>query len=331
MASDSSLQNNSANQGVRITSLVRPENENDFLDLFQAAFRHQMPPELLRWKYCGLVSPGMLVKQDGLPVAFYGGMPRAINLLGTPVMAVQIGDVMVHPRQRGILSRKGLFFQVASSFLEHFVGDGKTFPVAFGFPSERAFRLAAHLGLYERVGELMQVSWPALKARPSYKFLIRPINPDQDVAAVDRLWLEMADALQDQIIGVRDWSYVQQRYLQHPAFTYQIYLVSSRWTGVPVGIFVIRVHEDTVELLDMIAPPQRLSILVHCLRRVAWGLGKPRVHAWITNQNARLLAGGAGEIASTGITIPHNKWTSGIPASKILDRWWLMGGDTDFN
>ncbi len=83
---------------------------------------------------------------------------RAIQLFGSPARAVQIGDVMVHPKQRGILTRKGPFFQAAANFLEHFVGQGKDFPIAFGFPSERAYRLAEHLGLYEKVGELMRVS-----------------------------------------------------------------------------------------------------------------------------------------------------------------------------
>ena len=150
------------------------------------------------------------------------------------------------------------------------------------------------------------------------------------VAATDRLWREMAEALQDQVVGVRDGAYVQRRYLQHPNITYQLYLISSRLTGIPIGIIAIRVLDDAVELLDIIAPPQRIATLVHCLRRLTWTLDKPLVYAWITAQHANLLAGDTGEITPAGILIPHNCWTPGIPASELIDHWWLMGGDTDF-
>ena len=312
-----------------VSDLADPGNEAELLDLFRSAFGHEMPPELWRWKYQGLDTLGTTGAARRPAVAFYGGMPRAIHLFGSPAMAVQIGDVMVHPEQRGILTRKGPFFQAAASFLERFVGQDKAFPIAFGFPSERAYRLAAHLGLYDKVGELKRVSWPALQARPSYKISMRPLSHDKGTT-VNRLWREMAEALQDQVVGVRDWHYVQHRYLQHPAFTYQLYLISSRLTGTPIGIIVIRILDDAVELLDIIAPPRHVAMLVHCLRRLTWNLGKPQAYTWITTQHADLLAGDTGEITPTGIIIPHNRWTPGIPASELMDRWWLMGGDTDF-
>ncbi|MDI1230200.1 MAG: bifunctional class I SAM-dependent methyltransferase/GNAT family N-acetyltransferase [Methylobacter sp.] len=309
--------------------LAKSNDEAELLNLFQASFGYQVQPELWRWKYRGLDMLGTLVRRDGRAIAFYGAMPRAIHLFGFPATAVQIGDVMVHPDERGTLTRKGAFFHAAASFLERFVGEDKAFPIAFGFPSARVFRLAARLGLYERVGELMRVSWPALQTRPSYSVRLRPLSQNPG-ATVDRLWLEMADALQDQVVGVRDWAYLQQRYLDHPTVDYQLYLVSSRLTGSPLGIVVTRILDDAVELLDIIAPPQRVATLIHCLRRLTWNLGKPQAYAWITTQHANLLAGETGEITPTDIIIPHNHWTPGLPASALLGRWWLMGGDTDF-
>ena len=310
--------------------LANSGEEAELLALFQAAFGHEMPPELWRWKYQGLDTLGTLVRRDGRTVAFYGATPRAIFLFGSPATVAQIGDVMVLPAERGILTRQGPFFLATSSFLERFLGHGKTFPFAFGFPSERHFRLGVRLGLYEKVGEVMQTTWTALKSRPSYKVRIRTLHYDKDVAAINRLWREMATALQNQIVGVRDWAYLQHRYLQHPTFNYQLYLISSRFTGTPLGIIVIRVLDDAVELLDIIAPLQRMAMLVHCLRRLTWSLGKPQAYSWITRQHAQLLAGDTGEITPTGIIIPHNRWTPGIAASELQDRWWLTSGDTDF-
>ena len=319
----------SGERGIGVTEWADSENETELLNLFRMAFGHEMPVKLWRWKYLGQDVFGALVRCDGQPVAFYGGMSRTISLFGIPAIAVQIGDVMVHPKNRGNLSRRGMFFQVATSYLEHFVGQGKAYPIAFGFPSERAYRLSVHLGLYDKVGELMQVSWPALQARPSYKVALRALSKDQ-ASVVNRLWREMAENLKEQVIGVRDWDYVQRRYLHHPTLDYRLYLAYSRVTGTPKGVFVIRVLDEALELVDVIGPLRNISLLVHLLRRLSWSLGKSKAYTWITRQNAQLFAAATGEITSTGIIIPHNRWTPGIPASELLDRWWLMGGDTDF-
>ncbi|MGZ4955526.1 MAG: GNAT family N-acetyltransferase [Methylobacter sp.] len=323
------LKKKAPEQRAWVTEWAHPENETELLSLFRAAFGHDMPAELWRWKYQGLDTLGTIVRRDDQTVAFYGGLPRAIRLFGTPATAVQIGDVMVHPQERGVLTRKGPFFLATASFSERFVGQGKVYSLAFGFPSERAYRLGARLGLYEQVGEIMRVSWPSLKARPSLKMRTRILKPDQHTI-VDNLWLQMAEALHDQVVGVRDWNYLQRRYLNHPTLSYQVFLVSSRWTRSPIGIFVVRILEDSVELLDLIAPPKHMPILVHNVRRLACNLDKPLAYAWITAQHAALLAGETGEITPTGIPLPNICWTPGIPANELQGRWWLMGGDTDF-
>jgi cyclopropane fatty-acyl-phospholipid synthase-like methyltransferase len=323
------LKKKTSEQRAWITEWAHPEDEAELLNLFSAAFGHDMPPELWRWKYQGLNTLGVMVRRDNKPVAFYGGLPRAIRLFGSPATAVQIGDVMVHPQQRGILTRKGPFFLAASQFFERFVGHGKKFSLAYGFPSERAYRLGSRLGLYEQVGEIMRVSWPALKTRPSLKNRTRILKPEQ-YTTVDQLWDQMAEAMRDQVIGVRDWDYLQRRYLKHPTLNYQIFLVSSRWLGNPIGIFVVNILEDSVELLDLVTSPEHISILVHNVRRLTWNLNKPLAYAWITAQHAPLLAGETGDITPTNIPLPNCCYTSGISANELQDCWWLMGGDTDF-
>jgi hypothetical protein len=140
----------------------------------------------------------------------------------------------------------------------------------------------------------------------------------------------MAEALSDQIIGVRDWDYIQHRYINHPTINYQIFVVSSRWTKKPIGLFVVRILEDSVELMDVIAPPKRVAMLVHHVRRLACKLNKPLAYAWITSQYAALLAGETGKISPLNIPLPNICWMPGIPASELLDHWWLMAGDSDF-
>ena len=107
-----------------------------------------MSQALWEWKYGhghGLASG--VWNQDGELVAHYGGFPRKVIDAGQVRMAVQIGDVMVRPAERGLMTRKGAFYQAVTHFLSAHVGDGAEFPHAFGFPNRRAMALAQRLGL----------------------------------------------------------------------------------------------------------------------------------------------------------------------------------------
>ncbi len=306
-----------------------PADESELLALFSKAFGFDMPQTLWCWKYQGLDSSGVLARRDGQVVAFYGGIPRTVSLFGSPATAVQIGDAMVAPEERGVLTRRGPFFLAASHYLRHRVGAGKPFPLAFGFPSQRAYRLGERLGLYAKVGEIMRIDWPALEARPNPLLRTRPFDAAMGAAA-DRLWLEMAAALSRQIVGVRDFSYLKRRYLGHPTVSYRVFMVSGRISARPFGIIVVRDDGEELELVDVAAPPERLAALVKIVRRLAFNLGKPRAYTWITAQNAPLFAGESGAVSPTGIVVPALNWNQGIAPAKIDGRWWLMAGDTDF-
>ena len=309
---------------------AHPSDEADLLKLFHKSFGQDMAPALWRWKYQGLGSYGALVRRDGRVVAFYGGIPRTVSLFGSQVAAVQIGDVMVDPNERGVLTRRGPFFLAASHYLQHRVGLRQKFPIAFGFPSQRAFRLGEHLGIYAKVGEIMRVEWPALKASPSPLLRIRPLSAAKGSTA-DWLWLEMAAALSRQIVGVRDFAYLKRRYLEHPTVSYRVLIVTNRLSTKPFGIIVVRDESEELELVDVVTPPERLTALVKIVRRLAWNLGKPKAYTWITAQYAGLFAGETGAVLPTGIVVPAFLWQQGMPPAEIDGHWWLMAGDTDFH
>lgn len=305
-------------------------DEAELLALFRRAFGHDMAPALWRWKYAGLDHYGACVRRDGQLVAFYGGIPRTVKLFGAEASAVQIGDVMVDPDERGVLRREGPFFLAAQHYLRASVGVGKPFAIAFGFPSQRAYRLGERLGIYAKAAEILRIDWPASHSWPSPWLRTRPLTPDKR-PATDRLWLEMAASLSRQIVGTRDFAYLQRRYLNHPTIGYRVLLVSRRWTGAPFGVVVVRELEGELELVDVVAPPERLVALANIVRRLAWNLGKPKAYAWITAQHANLLAGADGLASPAGITVPALAWPQAIPPAEIDGHWWLMAGDTDFH
>ena len=85
--------------------------------LFAQVFGHVISQEEWDWKYRSTDLRGsLLTKASGDAVAFFGGMPRSFSYQGRSIQAVQNGDVMVRPQERGVFSRKGALFHVAQHF-----------------------------------------------------------------------------------------------------------------------------------------------------------------------------------------------------------------------
>ncbi len=117
-----------------------------------------MSINLWKWKYSSSNSLSIGVWEDKDLIASLGGMPRDILYFGDLKIAVQIGDVMVSAKKRGILTKKGPFFRMTATFLEQYIGFGKDFLFIYGFPNERHMRLSEHLNFYKEVDRLVEIS-----------------------------------------------------------------------------------------------------------------------------------------------------------------------------
>ena len=309
---------------------AEPDDEQELLQLFRRSFGHEMPPEQWRWKYADSTPAGSLVREQEQVVAFYGGMPRGVLMFGAQGVAVQIGDVMVEPSRRRILTRRGPFFLSASSFAEGLVGRGKIYDCAFGFPSERHNRLGERLGLYGRIGEILDAAWSPLTYRRMMTMRVRPFT-ESHLHLVAPLWHGMAAGLAGAVVLARDAAYIRHRYLLHPSVQYSPFLVTHRFSGKPLGLLVLRDNGQAgVELLDLLAPLAMMPTLVEIARRITGKLGRLKLYAWLTRQVADLLADSQTDIAATDIHIPTIVWRQQPDILHTRDSWWLMGGDTDF-
>lgn len=319
----------SAQDAPLTVSFARPSDEPALLCLFSRAFGQEMPAERWRWKYRGLACIGTIVRRGNRIVAFYGGMPRTVRLHGAPVTAVQIGDVMVDPSDRGVPRRRSPFFLATARFAEDLVGPDRPYAFAFGFPSERHARLGERLGLYARVDEILEANWPALTATPGVLHRTRPLA-DDELAYVDDLWVRMADDLRDTVIGTRDSSYVRHRFIEHPTLRYMTLLVRHRFSRQPMGLVVLRDHDEAgIEIVDAVAPVASFPILVNVARRVAGRLHRRRVFAWMTPRAAESFKASAPALKPAGIPIPTIVWKAVPDLDKLRGRWWLLGGDAD--
>jgi hypothetical protein len=303
-------------------------DEASLLLLFERAFGHRMAAEQWRWKYEGVEPTGSIALRAGEPVAFYGGIPRRVLHFGTSRLAVQISDVMVLPEERGILKRHGAFFLTTRAYAERYVGPDRAYAFAFGFPSERHARLGEHLGLYARVDDIVEATWTALDARPSVRYKARLLQPDE-VRIVDDLWHRMSSHLSDFCIGVRDAAHVSHRFLAHPTVKYLPLLVTHRLTAAPLGLVVLRDHNDSgLELLDAIAEPASIPVLVKIARRAAARLGRERLFAWLTPCASKHFE--ADVVTRAGVPVPTIIWGTSPDLEKLRGHWWLTGGDSDF-
>lgn len=306
------------------------EDEEALLNLFGKAFGQQVSPITWRWKYRFAPTSGMLSTFGRQTVGFIGGMPRAATVLGTEQTVVQIGDVMVAPEARGILTKKGAFYNAMHPYLAEKVGDGLEYPFAFGFPTERSAKLGIKLGLYTEVDSVKQARWSALNGR-SFKLGARAL-PESELQALDTVWQQMKmDAGDEVAMCARDASWLRHRYIEKPDGHYQLMVVHERLSKSTVGLIVLKDHgEDGLELIDMVGPKSSFPSLVEIARRVAARMEREWLFGWFTPSALTWCDGTDPIVEETGVVIPGSA-VNGVEHARSLEgRWWLMGGDTDF-
>ena len=243
-------------------------------------------------------------------------------------------DVMVDPRERGVMTKQGAMFLTTATMLELYLGLQPA-DLPFGFPSGRHERLGERLGLYAEVGRIAELRWPALLGRPHLSTRVRHLDRDDhdgNRRLITKLWEAMSRDLNEAILLIRDWDYLVYRYLDHPTHHYDLILVTSRFSGKPLGLLVLRrLDDDTVELLDLIGPLDRIPILVDQARRLAGRWGARSLFGWITRQHVERFATPDVSITDPDVSIPTNVWVDGPAVESLKDRWWLMSGDTEFH
>lgn len=306
---------------------------SEMQQLFSRTFGHDMSPQLWRWKYEHNGSRALGVWRENRLIAHYGGMLRAVLLFGRTITAVQIGDVMVDSNERGVLTRKGPFFLMAATFQESYVGFGKPILTGYGFPNERAMRVAERLGLYSRVGGMQKIEWQPIKKTPHLLTRLEEINAEHSVwqtSLIDNLWQKMAVDFKMAIIGIRDRDYLRYRYLTHPHHHYQLLLVRGRIDRQIHGLIVLRHDQHETEIMDLIGPLRAMPLMIAHARRVAGIHKKNQLAIHIPKNFATLFTKIGGSQTGQEIPIPAPSWSFGLHSETLCDRWWLTGGDMDF-
>lgn len=305
---------------------ARPDDYPEIAALFELVFGYPLPESLWQWKYGDGRGNAVLARRDGQLVAHYGGMYRDVLVAGQRERVAQIGDVMVHAQERGVLTRQGPFALVGMTWPEVYG------PKGFGFPTDRALRVAEKLGIYVQAGHMAELIWPARPLGPRWNTRIRDLDGDDPAnpPIIDGLWRAMQQDFADGALGVRDWAYVRHRYLEHPTHRYQLVLVQSRWRARPLALLVFRRHADYLEWLDIVGSMAHLPACVEQAQRLAARWGLPVLRFWCTVQHAPRFQTMGATVQPLDLAIPASCWPDPENPKRYVGKWWLTAGDTDF-
>jgi hypothetical protein len=308
-------------------------DDPELLSLFEEVFGHAMPLEQWRWKYAGTPLRGTLLRRQGALVGFFGGMPRTVQGPDGLHIAVQNGDVMVKPGERGVFTRHGAFYRVSAAFLDRYIGPGRRYEFGIGFPNQRHLSLGLKLGLYIQGERMKTISWSPLPgASASWWSWSREGALDAaGLKGVDVLWQKMRSDWTGWFIPVRDAARWRYRFLEHPSQRYQLLLITRRLGGQPLAAVALREHAAHIEWLDYVGPRDQVPRAVLAARRFAGAAGGKPLTALCSESIASLFAADAAAIEDSSIAIPlrvpEPGWSQPYPWQ---GRLWLMGGDTDF-
>ena len=339
-APDGAQNNSLKSEALVRTPRWRPTSADDvsqisLLALFEQVFGYALDPHVWRWKYRFADTPGSVVLEKERPVAFCGGMPRAGLVFGRPESMVQMGDVMAAKDVRGILNKKGPFYLAIQHYFSSRVGPGLRYSITFGFPNERHCKAGVIRGLYNIVDKILEPHWtplPDTMQKSHTSQLIDAAKDTQWQSQVDDLWQAMKQDINDVAIGCRDSQWIKHRYIDKPMADYLLYLVFAEAdSSTPAGLLILKHHSgQAMELLDIVGSRSSAPTLIDAARQITAAYKAPYLFAWATPSVLEWFADTGPEVNSTEVVIPGCNINSPEHALRVKDRWWLLGGDSDF-
>jgi len=317
---------------------INESNMVSFEVLFEQSFNHKITENLWHYKYANGAgfSLGLFrSKKTDAPetlIAHYGGIKREILFFGKPKLALQIGDVMVDTSKIKSLSRRGPFFNIATTFLDQHIGFSREALLGFGFPNLKAMKVASLIGIYQEVDQFMEISWPA-SAKRSLMYSCISLSQDnwqKYEFKINQLWQGMSHDLVNAIVGVRSSGYLYRRFFERPGKHYKCFLVMNRFTKSPTAILVLTDDGSRCELIDLVVPFSNISVAISMARYLADEFSSTNLFFKITKSFSQLFKTPLSTLQELDIKIPTNCWTRGPDTKSMQNSWWLTSGDMDF-
>jgi len=137
--------------------------------LFEACFASRADEQWYLWKYqsdARFDGIGLGMWEAGSLIAHYAGFPRLLVCGTSRLMALQIGDVMIHPKARHGLAKKNRFARLTQGYFLTYLKHRDTldvetarFDIAYGFPNARHLQQGALQACYRAADAMFELFW----------------------------------------------------------------------------------------------------------------------------------------------------------------------------
>lgn len=312
----------------RVIKLKDNSNTLELISLFQNIFNEKMTEDFWNWKYSKSKHNLALLNEENHIVGFYGGMTRELICFGVAKNGSQVSDTMITQYARGGVGKKSRLYKLISTYGEDNVGKNKPYCLVYGFPNYRVMKVARLLDVYTETDRIIECRWPSkdVKLPLSYNIL-----SNKDHQEVNALWKEMKNEFNDKIIGVRDYNYIQYRYINHPKYTYNLYSVYDENQKIQ-SIIIGRKEKNIFRLMDIITLKKHYEKSINTAISIANELNCEELVFWITkSQHALFKTDTSNAIyKDIKISIATYKLLNSYKLEDIKDKWWLTAGDSDF-
>lgn len=315
---------------------VSPEDLPALDRLFRARFHHPLDRSLWSWKYGqnrGFALGSRTADKE--LSTHYGALSRAVLFHGQAVMALQMADVVASTRAIPGMSRQPPIYLAVKHIAETYLGLDKPFLLAFGFPNRRAYDVFEHLGIYQKAGNIFELSLAIPPISNKYDFWhfsqkIEMLSPTFK-KEINRLWADLSRQSQPWIMPIKNADFFEYRYFSHPVNHYEVFSLHHRITRKAIAVFVLKKNQETqIELLDFVCPIGMIPTMIHHATNKARELGGSHLTCWASDPIRNQIAPLFDTVHDINVIIPTNAHTPSPPLEQIYQQWWLMGGDTDF-
>jgi len=298
--------------------------------LFMETFDNPMTNEFWNWKYGNNKGEAIVAISNNEVIAHYGGIKRDILYFGQKEKAIQVCDVMVNISSRGNL-QKGVFFSMATKFLDNFIGFNSPSLLGYGFPNQRLTKLANKLNIYQKVGKIIELKFKPFENNNIFFTMENFDYSDKHIQIINTIWQKIKTEYKQYIIGIRDYSYINYRYLQHPIYTYKVILVKNTNENKYIGIIIYKKQEQSIFILDIIACQQDTKQVLNTFLNLDNIQNATAIRFWISEHFSKAFLLENTDILDIKISIPINIWSKGPDFDTLNEKWYLTAGDSDFN
>ncbi len=306
--------------------LYKPGDEIGIITLFEEIFGREMSLREWAWKYTRdgsrKVYSSVAISDSDKIVAHYGGMVHRMIYYGKEIKGLAIGDVMVHPKFRGV----SLFKKIAAMVPEEAVKDGIV--LGYGFPNERAMRLPEKLGLYEKVEDIFEANREANFTNNIARFIHKFFPMAYDDSRIDALWESVKGEIKLGI--VRDREYLVWRYREHPFYKYELWGLKKRSGNKLTGLAVLRRDGERILIIDFVCSVDMIKILLQKIENYSYTSGMKTLTLWFPQYLKNKISETGFNINPAGTCIPRTTHEKTLTKEDVAGKFFYTMGDTDF-